>query len=163
MNERDYMAMSYHLAMTRPAEWKDIIATQRKRLTSEDRRREYDFVSRACSPDKMAQDSLFASLLQKENRQVEPWAASLLSLLNDASREPYNVKYITPGLDVLEEIQRTGDIFFPTNWLRALLRGHQAPAAHEAIKIFLTQHPDYSPFLKNKLLEAAFTLLERKK
>lgn len=163
MNERDYMAMSYHLAMARPATWQDIVSTQRKRLTSEDRRREYDFVSRACSPDKVVQDSLFASLLKKENRQVEPWAASLLSLLNDASREPYNVKYVTPGLEVLEEIQRTGDIFFPTNWLRALLRGHDDLSAKQAVETFLVQHPDYSPFLKNKLLEASFMLLEREK
>lgn len=159
MNERDYMSMSYRLAMARPQEWQTIVNTQRSRLTSEDRRREYDFVSRACSPDRAVQDSLFASLLQQTNRQNEPWAKDLLTLLSDESREPYNVKYVKPGLDILEEVQRTGDIFFPTYWLRALLRGHSHPDARQAVETFISLHPDYPLFLKNKLLEAAFELL----
>ena len=32
MNERDYLGMAYHLAIMRPAEWQQIIDTQRERL-----------------------------------------------------------------------------------------------------------------------------------
>ena len=34
-----------------------------------------------------------------------------------------------PALDLLQEIQRTGDIFFPKNWMDATLSGHHASGA----------------------------------
>lgn len=57
-------------------------------------------------------DSLFRSLLQAENRRIEPWAATTLSYLNHPTRQDYAVKYIRPALEKLTEVQRTGDIFF---------------------------------------------------
>ncbi len=161
LNPRDFMQMAYHLAIVRPNEWQEIISTQRSRLSNADVIKEFDFVSRACTPDTLEQKRLFESLLKQENRAVEPYAANMLSLLNDPTREPYNNIFITPGLAVLEEIQRTGDIFFPLNWCQSLLNGHRSKAAADLVQAFLDSHPNYPSQLRNKLLQAAHPLLNR--
>ena len=158
LNERDYMSMSYHLAIMRPAQWKEIVNMELDRLTSDDRKNEYRFISRACNPDGVVQDMLFEELKHKENRRTEPWASSLLSLLNDENREPRNNKYVLPGLELLQEVQQTGDIFFPGYWVNALLGNHRSEEARVIVEDFIKAHPDYPQKLKNKLLEAAFVL-----
>ncbi len=161
LNMRDYTRMAYHLAIMRPTEWQQILNTQRARLLTEDERREFDFVSRACNPDKAAQQRLFDELLQVENRRVEPWARAMLALLNDPTREPYSNVYLLPGLDELEEIQQTGDIFFPGYWLSSLLGGHRSAEARDIVKSWIDSHRMLPPALMNKLEEAAYWLLER--
>ena len=105
--------------------------------------------------DTLKLDSLFRSLLQAENRRIEPWAATTLSYLNHPTRQDYAVKYIRPALEKLTEVQRTGDIFFPRNWVGALLRNHDSEAAYKEVEAFLSVYPDYPPLLKNKILQAA--------
>ena len=161
LNERNHMSMAYHLAMSFPDHWKEILDKQRERLTSDDRRKEFVFVSRACNPDPNVQQTLFNSLLEAENRAVEPYASGMLALLNNYRREPFNNRFIRPGLDILEEVQRTGDIFFPLDWCNALLGGHKSKEAKQEVEKFLKAHPDYPSSLKNKLLQAAYTLMNR--
>ena len=156
LSERDYTSMSYHLAIMQPHRWQAIISQQRSRLQNVDRQREYDYVSRACNPSVEVQDSLFLSLADRRNRVVEPWAASLLSLLSHSSRAPRNLRYITPALELLPEIQRTGGIFFPSNWLSALLSAHRSAEARRLVDDFLRRHDDLSPALRNKVLEQAY-------
>jgi aminopeptidase N len=158
LDERDYSRMAYHLAIMRPAEWQQILTTQRSRLKTDDERAEFDYISRACNPDEQAQQQLFNDLLKAENRRVEPWARSLLTLLNDPTREPLSNRYLVPGLDALEEIQRTGDIFFPGYWLSSLFSGHQSEEAKSIVKNWITAHPSLSPALMNKLKENAYYL-----
>ena len=160
-NERDYMRMAYHLAIMMPDQWQEIINTERQRLTHADMQREFDFISRGCSPDASVQQQLFTSLLQEENRAIEPYASSLLALLNDPSREPLNNRYIMPGMEVLEEIQRTGDIFFPLDWCESLLGSHRSKEAAQLVRQFMDRHPDYPTPLRNKLLQAAYPVLLR--
>ena len=90
-----------------------------------------------------------------------PASAAVLALLNDRTREPFNNRYITPGLDALIDVQRTSDIFFPGYWLGSLLRGHRSSEAAEMVKDFVRQHPGYPQKLMNKLNENAFWLLNR--
>ena len=155
----DYTHMAYHLAVMRPAQWREILTVQRARLKNADAQREFDFVSRACNPDTLVQQQLFDSLLQRENRSVEPWAQAMLALLNAPTREPYSNRYLLPGLDALEEIQKTGDIFFPGSWLSALLAGHKSPEARQIVRQWIAAHPHYPTPLMNKLKENAYYLL----
>jgi aminopeptidase N len=99
--------------------------------------------------------------LQAENRRIEPWAATTLSYLNHPTRQDYAVKYIRPALEKLTEVQRTGDIFFPRNWVGALLRNHDSEAAYKEVEAFLSVYPDYPPLLKNKILQAAYPLYRK--
>ncbi len=162
LNNRDYMRMAYHLAIMLPERWQEILGTERTYLKTDDERKEFDFISRACNPDEMVQQQLFNDLLKVENRRVEPWARTMLALLNDPTREPLSNRYLVPGLDILEEIQRTGDIFFPGYWLSSLLDGHSSEGARQAVSGWIEAHPMLPAALMNKLLENAYWLLDRK-
>ncbi len=159
LSQRDYMAMAYRLAILSPEKASEILSTERERLSySEDLVREFDFVSRACNPDEEAQEELFLSLLCAENRRPEPWTAKMLSLLCDPSREPHCCAYLLPALDALPDIQATGDIFFPSQWLKALLSSLRSPEARSIVADYCAHLPQpYTP-LTLKLLEASYLL-----
>ena len=161
LNEKDYTTLAYELALRIPEQGKEILQTQRQRIHNPDRLRQFDFISRAMTADTLKLDSLFRSLLQAENRRIEPWAATTLSYLNHPTRQDYAVKYIRPALEKLTEVQRTGDIFFPRNWVGALLRNHDSEAAYKEVEAFLSVYPDYPPLLKNKILQAAYPLYRK--
>ena len=158
LNERDYMTLSYELSLHRPGKYDSIRNTQRERITNPDRKRQFDFIVQAVTPDTLQMDTFFQSLLKAENRRIEPWAASALAYLNHPLRQAYSVKYIRPGLEVLQEVQRTGDIFFPKNWASALLRNHKSKEAYREVQAFFEAHPEYPSLLKNKILQAAWPL-----
>lgn len=155
LSETDYMNLSYGLALRMPQEATAIVQEQSARITNPDRQAEYRFISPAVSPDSAVRDSLFQALLQAENRRVEPWVGTAMAYLNHRLRERESIYYIRPALEILQEVQRTGDIFFPTAWLRALLNGHTSEEARKEVDQFLQDHPDFPPMLRSKLLQQA--------
>lgn len=161
LTEADYTNMAYHLAIALPQQWQQILLQQRSRLRNDDERRAFDFIARACNPDAAVQQELFQSLLDPAHRSVEPWAAKMLSLLSCNEREAISNAYITPGLNALQEVQRTGAIFFPGNWLHALLAGHKSNEARQLVQQFIDTHPAYPEALMNKIKENAYYLLNR--
>jgi aminopeptidase N len=60
---------------------------------------------------------------------------------------------------MLEEIQRTGDIFFPTRWMESTLWGHSSPEAAETVTRFLAERPAYPERLQWTILSTADELL----
>lgn len=155
LSENDAMTLAIELAIRLPERCDTIIATQRERLTHEDRIRQFDYIARAAQPDIASRDALFEWLLIPENRRTEPWAATTLALLNHHLRQTDAVKYIYRGLEELTEVQQTGDIFFPRNWAGALLGGHHSDEAKDEVARFLEDNSDYNPLLRNKILQAA--------
>ena len=160
LNESDYMNMAYELAIRFPDRHTAIIAAQRARLDNPDRIRQFDFISRAVTPDAAEQEALFHALLKAENRRIEPWALKALAYLCHHTRSSQAVKYIRPGLEAMQEIQHTSDIFFPQNWARTLLKEHRSHEARKAVEQFLGDNPDYPQLLKNKILQAAWGVLK---
>ena len=159
LSVRDYMTLAYELAVRIPERYDEIVSLQEGRIDNPDLLREFRFVVRAAVPDKASRDALFASLLLPENRRVEPWTELALSYLNHPLRQTDAISYIYPGLEILPEIQRTGDIFFPKNWCTNLLRGHDSAEAAAEVKRFLEEHPDFPDLLKCKLLQSADHLM----
>ena len=160
LDERNYMQAAYQLAIRYPERADSILATQRARLTNPDRIREFDFVSRAAVSDEKKLDELFDSFVNDpEARKIEPWTRQALALLNHPLRGDRTLKYIRPGLDALENIQQTGDIFFPGNWCNALLWDHRSPEAMAIVSAWLDEHPDLKPLLRNKILNGAYPML----
>ena len=155
LSENDYISLSYGLAIQMPDKADEIVATQQARIINPDRKRQYAFISPSVSPRKEVRDSVFASLLVAGNRRVEPWASAALSNLNCQLRQKEAVGYIRPALEVLQEVQRTGDIFFPRDWVRALLSGHTSPEAKKEVDDFFATHPDYPVLLSNKIRQQA--------
>ena len=155
ISENDYIKMSYKLAILRPEQADDIVKTQLSRITNPDRRNEYAFVSPSVSPIKEVRDSVFRSLMDVKNRTIEPWASAALANLNNTYRQKEAVKYILPALEEIQEIQRTGDIFFPGSWAWSLLYYHNSYEAADVVKKFFAEHKDYPELLKNKILQRA--------
>ena len=161
LNEHDYMDMAYRLAIMHPQQWQEILSTQRARLTTDDLRNEFDYISRACNPSDTQRLQLFNDLLRPENRQQEPWAITMLQLLNSDVFEPQSNSYIESSLKSLEYIQQTSDIFFPGKWMKALMAGHKSREAVQIIDSFMKANPNYPANLKNKVLEASWILMKQ--
>lgn len=159
----DYMTLSYELAIRMPEKADSIIAAQRTRISNPDRLAQFDFISRAVIPSEEKRDALFESLKKAENRRIEPWTLSVLYYLNHPMRQHESLKYIEPALELLPEIQRTGDIFFPGNWCSNLLAGHRSKEAYDIVEKFLANHKDYPQLLINKILYAEYQLKRSQK
>jgi aminopeptidase N len=157
-SENDYTTAAYELAVRRPAQADSILAAQRRRITNPDRQKQFYFISRACTANTDSLDRLFESLSDPQNRLIEPYAQSLLYYLNHQSRDKFAARYIEPGLDLLGEVQRTGDIFFPAKWTQMLLGNHRSNEARAALTRWLSAHPECPTLLKNKILQAAHPL-----
>ena len=154
LDEQDYTTLAYELALRLPAHAEYILATQRGRITNPDRIAQFDYISRATTANIEEREALFAWLLSDaKNRRPEPWAASMLGYLCHHTRQTQSLTYIYEALENLKEIQRTGDIFFPSNWLKALLSGHSSEAAKQEVERFLEDNPHYPALLKNKILQ----------
>lgn len=151
LSERDAISLSYQLAVRMPDRADAIVATQLSRITNPDRRAEYLFISPAVSHAQQTRDSVFKSLLMVENRGVEPWVQSSLSLLNHPLRQAESLAYIRAGLDEVSEVQQTGDIFFPAGWCGSLLGGHNSHQAAAIVEQFFADNPTYPKKLTSKI------------
>ena len=163
LGERDLMKISYELALREPEQWKYIFQKQYSRLNSEQRRGEFKFIYPSTSPNLSERDSVFNSLKNVQNRGVEPWVSTSLALLNHHLRREESVKFITPALEILEEIQKTGDIFFPKDWLRSLLGSHNSSVAGDKVAKFLSDNPELNPMLVSKILQQSHHLYRDEK
>lgn len=159
LGERDYMDMALQLAVRMPESSDSLTARQLERISNPDRRKQFAFVSHAVAPTAEARKAFFNELLKAENRTVEPWTGKALSLLCHTLRGAEAAAYIRPALEILPEIQATGDIFFPANWCRNLLSGQRTPEAREALRSYLDGHPDLKPMLRSKVLIGGAPLL----
>ena len=62
------------------------------------------------------------------------------------------------SLELLEEIQQTGDIFFPLGWLNNTIGQYTSTDAYNIVENYLTTHPNLNKNLKQKLLQATDNL-----
>src|SRR5205823_12651614 len=94
-------------------------------------------------------------LKEVKNRRREPWVLEGLNYLHHPLRADQSEKHIRAALDLLVEIQRTGDIFFPTRWMNATLSGHNTRSAADIVRGFLAEQKQYPIRLRRVILQAA--------
>jgi aminopeptidase N len=155
LSEQDFTALALQLAVRGGPDADSILVAQQQRIKDPDRRARLDFVRPALSADPATRDAWFEALRRPENRQHEPWVLEGLGYLNHPLRAGDAGRYVRPALEMLEEIRRTGDIFFPKRWLDATLSGHSSPAAAETVRRFLMERPDYPIRLRQLVLQSA--------
>ncbi len=160
LSEDDMTTLAYELAVRRGMKGNSfipdsILDMQLARLSNPDKRKKMEFIIPALSTDDSIRDAFFESLKNPANREHEPWVLTALTYLNHPLRAVYSQKYILPSLNMLEEIQATGDIFFPKGWLDATLSGHNSIQAAGYVTLFLNNHPKLDPMLKQKVLQSA--------
>lgn len=155
LSERDHTRLALDLALREVAGWEAVLDEQERRIENPDRKERFIFVRPALSADPAVRDRFFESLKQPGMREHEPWVLEALRYLHHPLRAAYSEKYIRPSLELLEEIQATGDIFFPKNWLDATLDGHSSERAAAIVRDFLDARPQYAARLKGKILQSA--------
>ena len=162
LTEDDYTAMAFSLAV-RDDNDTSILTKQLKRINNPDRRKRFEFIAPAVSSEQKVRDLFFGSLASKANREKESNVAAALYYLHHPLRQSTAIKYLPKSLDLLAEIQTTGDIFFPQNWLQATLGYYQSKEAADIVRSFLKDNPDYNPKLKAKILQTADNLFKAEK
>jgi aminopeptidase N len=156
--EPDEGAMALELAVRSVPASVSILEEQRGRFKNPDRKARFDFVMPALSERPETRDAWFESLRDVKNRRREPWVLEGFRYLHHPLRAQSSEKHIRPALDLLVEIQRTGDIFFPTRWMNATLGGHNTPSAAKTVRDFLSAQKDYPIRLRRIILQASDTL-----
>jgi aminopeptidase N len=153
--ETDEIAMALELAVREVPGWDTILKTQHERTQDPDRKARLAFVMPALSADPAVRESAFARFRNVENRRREPWVEESLAYLNHPLREQHARRFVRPSLELLREIQRTGDIFFPTRWMDAALSGHRSREVAATVRDFLARELQYPQRLRWTILSAA--------
>jgi aminopeptidase N len=153
--ETDEITMALQLAVRGVPAWREILQAQVDRTENPDRKARVTFVMPALSADPAVREQAFARLRDVEHRRREPWAIESLTYLNHPLREAHARRFVRPALELLQEIQRTGDIFFPSDWMGATLSGHRSPEVATAVLDFLAKEPNYPQRLRWTILTAA--------
>jgi aminopeptidase N len=158
--EPDYITLSLELAVREVPAWQQILDEQQARIENPDRKAQFEFVRPALSADPATRDRFFASLADVRNRRREAWVLQAVGYLHHPLRAAAAEQYLGPSLELLTEIQRTGDIFFPKRWMDATLNGHQSASAARKVREFLEKLPEsYQPRLRRIVLSAADDLI----
>lgn len=163
LSEQDLTNLAMEIAVRGIHDADSLLEVHQERITNNDRLAKFRFVKRAVSNDEAIRDDFFHSLFNAQNRRPEPWVTEALRYFNHPLRTAHSIHYLTASLDLLPEIQQTGDIFFPKMWLDATLWGHSSPEAAKIVTDWLNSHPQVSENLKNKLKQSADMLIRKNK
>jgi len=157
LQEDDYSALALTLALKTDTA-NSILKTQLSRTSNADRKNRLIYLMPALSLDAAERDGFFDSLKDRINRQKEAWTTTALAYLHHPLRQQTSIKYLGQSLALLEEIQQTGDIFFPQSWLAAIFSTYNNREAYQVVQEFLKSHPNYNPKLKDKILQTTDNL-----
>jgi aminopeptidase N len=146
--------MAMELAVRDVAGANRILDTQYERIRNPDRRHRFAFVRPALSANTSDREASFERFRRIENRRREPWVLEAQRYLNHPLREAHARRFIGPSLELLREIQRTGDIFFPKRWMDATLGGHRSGEAAATVREFLGRQAEYPERLRWTILSA---------
>ena len=154
--EADYTALALELAVREVNGWSDILKTQLGRIENPDRKGRFQFVMPALSADPAERERWYVSLKDVNNRRREPWVLEGLNYVHHPLRAEASRKDVQSSLDMLWEIQKTGDIFFPKRWLDSVLGGHSSKEVADTVRAFLKNLPaNYPDRLRNITLQSA--------
>ena len=161
--EADEMDMALNLAVREVPGWQQILTTQRDRTQNPDRKARFEFVMPSLSADAAVRAEAFSRLRDVKNRGHEPWVLESLRYLNHPLRGSEPEKFLGPALDLLPEIQKTGDIFFPKRWTDSVLSNQKSAEAAATVRRYLAAHPELPERLRWVVLNAADELFRTAK
>lgn len=163
LSSSDYTNLAYELLVRKHSDYEAIANEQLNRIVNTEQKQKMKFILPAVLPDEKSRDKFFKSLEKQANRQHEIWVRTALYYLNHPLWADKSVKYLKPSLEMLTEIQRTGDIFFPKNWLVYTVGRYSSPEAAKVVRTFLKEHPNYNKNLKAKILQFSDLLFRAEK
>jgi aminopeptidase N len=156
LSEVDEADLAAELAVRDVPSGAEILSGQLGRLENPDRKARFAFIMPALSADPAERERFFQSLYDRERRARESWVLDAVRYLHHPLRAPASRKLVRPALGLVQEIQRTGDIFFPKRWADATLSGYQSVQTAAEVQSFIDSLPaDYPPRLRWVLLASA--------
>ena len=155
LSESDMVGLAKELAIRLPDRADAILGAQLENIRNADRKARFEFVMPALSPDQASRDLFFERLKDAANRDREPWVLDGVNALHHPLRAEESERYVPESLQLLEEIQRTGDIFFPQRWLAATLDGHSSQRVARMVREYLEDNEGLDSKLRAKLLQTA--------
>lgn len=159
LQEQQYINLAEALAVRGVEGAEEILDVQQTRISNPDRLDRFQFIRPALTQDPEQRVRFFLSFAEQDNRRQESWVLDAAALIHHPLRAEAAIPLIGPALMMLEDIQQTGDIFFPLRWLNATLDGHRSAQAADSVAQYLQARSDMQPQLRAKLLQAADGLL----
>ncbi|OXB08863.1 peptidase M1 [Flavobacterium plurextorum] len=151
LNEDDFTNMAMNLAIFKHEKADEILEKTRTTITNPDKQKRFVFLLPSLSKDELVRNAFMESLKDDSNREKESWVSVGLANIHHPLRQESAQKYIRFSLDLVDEIQRTGDIFFPKDWLDNTVGKYSSKFAFDEVQRFLKENPNFSPILKRKL------------
>ncbi|GAB1856174.1 M1 family aminopeptidase [Flavobacteriaceae bacterium MHTCC 0001] len=155
LNTQDFTSLATTLVIYKHPKAATILQNALEQISNTDIKERFKFLLSPLSADESIRDNFVLSLKKPENREKERWVTTALHYINHPLRQDSSQKHLKLYLELLEEIQLTGDIFFPKSWLNATIGKYSSDYAHDALEHFLKENPDFPEVLKNKLLQSA--------
>lgn len=155
LNDDDFTEIALDLALFGHPNKNEILNTAKSMLTNPDKLERFRFLLPSVSEDVKIKNGFFESLKQEKNRAKEAWVANAMNNLNHPLHQKESLSYLRPSLDLLEGIQKTGDIFFPKRWLNSTIGNYNSTEAFQILEDYLTDNPALNPSLKLKVLQAS--------
>ncbi len=163
ISENDFAGLASQLAIYKHPKATDILTEQLTRISNPDRLKRFKWMLPSLSNMASERDAFMIGLLKKENREKESWVQGALSNIHHPLRQKEGIKHFKSCLDILEEIQLTGDIFFPKGWLSSSVGRYNSKEAFDILQGFFKENPNYNPILKMKLLQTTDNLSRAQK
>ena len=158
LNENENTSLAMKLAIYEHPKASEILNKQAMTISNKDRLARFEWLLPSLSNDEDIRDSFMKSLLEKENREKESWVQTALGNIHHPLRQQSATKHLKVILEKLEEVQLTGDIFFPKGWLSSSIGNYSSKEAALVLQSFLDTHTNYNPILLKKILQTTDNL-----
>lgn len=155
LNDDDYTELAMDLALYNHPKNEQILKTAEEAITNTDKLNRFKFLLPSISNNYETKKEFFESLKQEKNRAKESWVTNAMNNLNHPLHQKESLQYLRTSLDLLDEIQKTGDIFFPKRWLSSTVGNYTSLEAYEILQAYLDANPKLKPSLKSKVLQAS--------
>lgn len=154
LNQDDFTGIAMRLALFEHQGSSEILKEARSVLKDSNKVKRFDFLMPALSAENEIRMDFFKSLANEENREKENWVLSACYYIHHPLRQQKAIESLDLSLNLIEEIQQTGDIFFPKAWLDNTIGLYSSSEAYAILTEFLDANPNLNPQLRLKILQA---------
>lgn len=161
LNQDDITLLAQTLSLYDHPNALAILSQAKAKLTNPDKRERFEFLEPALSNNLETRSTFFESFRNPKNRVKESWVQTAATYIHHPLRQKESIRSLKISLELLEEIQKTGDIFFPKRWLDATIGLYSSEEAYALVIKYLEVYPDIDANLKRKLLQVSDKLYRK--
>ena len=161
LNQDDITLLAQTLSLYDHPNALAILSQAKAKLTNPDKRERFEFLEPALSNNLETRSTFFESFRNPKNRVKESWVQTAATYIHHPLRQKESIRNLKISLELLEEIQKTGDIFFPKRWLDTTIGLYSSEEAYALVIKYLEVYPDIDANLKRKLLQVSDKLYRK--